>query len=110
MVALTAKAILLMLPLTNPAPPSQPEDKNTRGRKDEQKAKWESREWWDVEQSGRIKSRLENEQGGNEERKSCGERRSAFDVSEVRQLKRQLAKTQHEQVFVLLFFFFCNVF
>ncbi|MCI4393045.1 hypothetical protein PGIGA_G00152870 [Pangasianodon gigas] len=92
-----AKAILLLLPLTNPVPPSQPEDKNIKGSKDEQKEKRESREWWDVEKSRQVKSRLGNELGGNEEWKSCGEHRSAFDVSEVRQLKRQLAKTQREQ-------------
>ncbi|KAF4090960.1 hypothetical protein AMELA_G00031580 [Ameiurus melas] len=92
-----AKAILLLLPLTNPVPPSQSEDKNIRGRKDEQKGKQESREWWDVEKSRQVKSMLGNEQGGNEECETCGEHRSAIDVSKVRQLKRQLAKTQHEQ-------------
>ncbi|KAB5525874.1 hypothetical protein PHYPO_G00145220 [Pangasianodon hypophthalmus] len=77
-----AKAILLLLPLTNPVPPSQPEDKNIRGSKDEQKEKRESREWWDVEKSRQVKRRLGNELGGNEEWKSCGEHQSAFDVSE----------------------------
>lgn len=102
MVALTAKAILLLLPLSNPSPPSQPEDKNIGGSKDKQKGKQESREWWEVETSRQVKSRLGTKQGESEEWKRCGEHRSAFDASEVRQLKKQLAKTQHEQVFELL--------
>ncbi|XP_060767295.1 leucine-rich repeat-containing protein 36-like isoform X2 [Neoarius graeffei] len=92
-----AKAILLLLPLTNPVPPSQPETKNIKGSKDEQKGKQESTEGWYVEKSRQVKSRLRNEQGGYEEWKSSAEHRSEFDVSEVQQLKKQLAKTQHEQ-------------
>ncbi|XP_058237446.1 leucine-rich repeat-containing protein 36-like [Hemibagrus wyckioides] len=91
------KAILLLLPLTNPVPSPQPEDKKVGGNNDEQKGKQESRVWWDVEKSRRLKSRVVNEQCGDEEWESCGEQPPAFGVSEVRRLKRQLAKTQHEQ-------------
>lgn len=102
---LIAKAILLLLPLTNPVPSPQLEDKKVGGNNHEQKRKQESRVWWDVEKSRRLKSRVVNEQCGNEEWESCGEQPAAFGVSEVRRLKRQLAKTQHEQVFVLYFVF-----
>lgn len=96
MVAFTAKAILLLLPLTSPVPSSQFDDKNTKGHKDEPKGMQESTEWWNVKKSWQVKSRLGNEQSANEEQKIHGEH---WLLAEVRQLKKQLSKTQHEQVF-----------
>ncbi|XP_046696681.1 leucine-rich repeat-containing protein 36-like [Silurus meridionalis] len=94
-----AKAILLLLPLTKPVPPSQPEKRNIRGNKDELKARhgktWESKEWWDVEKLRQAQSSLGSKQVGNEEWKCYEEHRSASD--EIRRLNRQLEKTQHEQ-------------
>ncbi|KAK2819865.1 hypothetical protein Q7C36_021511 [Tachysurus vachellii] len=88
-----AKAILLLLPLTNPVPSSQPEDKKVE-ENNKQKG---TREWCDVEKSKPVKSRVGDEQCGNEEWESFGEQPTALDVSEVRQLKRQPPKTQREQ-------------
>ncbi|TSP90517.1 Dipeptidase 2 [Bagarius yarrelli] len=92
-----AKAILLLLPLTNSDQSSRPAHMDINGRNNVQKGKQESREWWDVKKLKQVKMTVGNKDGGNEEWKSCERQPSTSDVFEVRQLKRQLAKTQHEQ-------------
>ncbi|XP_037390624.1 leucine-rich repeat-containing protein 36-like isoform X1 [Pygocentrus nattereri] len=89
-----AKAIRLLMPLTDPVPPLQNE--TTKEINNERNEMEDSREQWHVRNATQEKREQENKQIGVEERRCWRQSRLDFDVSEAGYLKKQLAKTEKE--------------
>ncbi|KAL7833738.1 hypothetical protein AOLI_G00286980 [Acnodon oligacanthus] len=96
-----AKAIRLLMPLTDPVPPLQNE--TTKEIHNDWNGMEDSREQWHVRNATQEKREQEDRQIGVEERSCWGQSRLDFDVSEAGYLKKQLAKTEKELVCALIF-------